>query len=209
MPSLSSYDRGTKGFEGRRYRHDIDSSHDASEKFFQPIKVRKKKLPKFWMLEGNHEERIKRAVNKDPAQLEGVISLNDLQYREYGWEVVEYNGSSPGILSLDGVAYAHYFSSGIMGRPIGGLHPAYSLLTKQYQSCTQGHTHTTDYCLRTNASGLDLMGLVAGCFIDYHCDWAGEANSLWWKGVIVKRNVNRGQYDPQWIGLDSIREEYS
>ena len=29
LPSLSSYDRGTKGFEGRRYRKDIEATHQA------------------------------------------------------------------------------------------------------------------------------------------------------------------------------------
>ena len=204
MPSLSTYDRGTKGFEGKRYHLDVASAIDAQERFFRPIRDRKKRLPKFWMLEGNHEYRIKKAIDRDPVQLEGIISLNDLQYREFGWEVVEYNGSSPGILELDGIAYSHYFTSGVMGRPIGGLHPAYQLLVKQYQSCTQGHTHTTDYCVRTTASGRNIHGLVVGCAVDYFCPWAGEANSLWWRGCIIKDNVENGQYDPQWIGLDRV-----
>ena len=29
LPSLSSYDRGTKGFEGRRYRKDVESVINA------------------------------------------------------------------------------------------------------------------------------------------------------------------------------------
>jgi hypothetical protein len=95
-----------------------------------------------------------------------------------------------------------------MGRPIGGVHPAYQLITKQYQSCTQGHTHTTDYCVRTNATGRDLHGLVAGVYQDYIADFAGEANMMWWRGVVFKRDVHQGMYDPQWIGLDAIKKEY-
>lgn len=209
MPSLSSYDKGTKGFEGRRYTHDINASDDANERFFYEIKKTKKKLPEFHMLVGNHEYRIERAVNASAAQLDGVISLNDLKYRDFGWDVTDYHGSTPGIKEIDGVSYAHYFTSGIMSRPIGGLHPAYQLLHKQYMSTTQGHTHTTDFCVRTNARGWNIMGLVAGCYIDYFAAWAGEANNLWWSGVIVKRNVERGQYDPQWISMDALKKEYS
>lgn len=204
MPSLCSYDRGTKGFEGRRYAKDIESSVDAQDRFFRPIRARKKRLPEFWMLEGNHDNRIRKAINANASQLDGVISINDLQFAEYGWNFVEYDGSTPGILELDGIAYSHFFTSGVMGRPIGGLHPAYQLLSKQYQSCTQAHVHTTDYCVRTNASGRYIHGLVAGCMIDYYADWAGEANRLWWKGVIVKRNVEQGSYDPEWIGLGDL-----
>ena len=38
MPSLSSYDKGTKGFEGRRYSKDVAAVIDAQEKLFAPIK---------------------------------------------------------------------------------------------------------------------------------------------------------------------------
>ena len=33
MDSLSSYDKGKKSFEGRRYKKDIDHAHDALNKF--------------------------------------------------------------------------------------------------------------------------------------------------------------------------------
>lgn len=208
MPSLSSYDRGTRGFEGRRYTADIAAVVDAQEKFFSPIKLRKRKLPKFWMLEGNHEHRINRAINTNHTQLEGIISQSDLRYKDFGWEVIPYDGSTPGVLELEGVAYSHYFTSGVMGRPIGGEHPAYQLLTKQYQSCTQGHIHTTDYCVRTNAVNQFIHGLIVGCYIDYYADWAGNANHMWWKGVIFKDNVDDGNYEPNWISLNAIRNSY-
>jgi len=208
MPSLCSYDKGTKGFEGRRYYHDIEAAIDAQERFFAPIKAAKKRRPTFYMHEGNHEQRITRAIQSDAAHLDGIISISDLRYRRWGWRVIPYTGSTPGVNVIDGVAYAHYFTSGVMGRPIGGMHPAYQLITKQYQSCTQGHVHITDYCVRTNATGRDIHGLVVGCYQDYHADWAGEANSLWWRGVIVKRNVQHGEYDPEWVSMKRIKEMY-
>lgn len=208
MPSLSSYDRGTKGYEGRRYHLDVSAAIQAQDLFFAPIKAKKKKLPTFWMLRGNHEYRIDRAINSDPAHLDGVISPRDLQYEDYGWNVVQYDGSTPGVLKLDGIAYSHYFTSGVMGRPIGGEHPAYQLLTKQYLSCTQGHIHTTDYCVRTNAFDKYIQALVCGCYIDYNADWAGNANHMWWRGVVYKENVDGGNYDPRWISLPRVEGAY-
>ena len=204
MPSLSSYDKGTKGFEGKRYHLDVASVIDAQEKFFKPIKQMRNR-PQFFMLEGNHEYRIKRAIEANASQLENIISLDDLQYKEFGWEVVEYNGSTPGILHLDGIAYAHFFTSGVMGRPIGGEHPAYQLLSKQYQSCTAGHIHTADYAIRTNADGRNIHGLIAGCAIDYFASWAGEANRLWRPCVVVKRDVDKGDYDLQFVSLSALK----
>ena len=37
MPSLSSYDVGTKSFEGRTYRADILAANDALQRFMAPI----------------------------------------------------------------------------------------------------------------------------------------------------------------------------
>lgn len=208
MPSLCSYDKGTKGFEGRRYIKDIEAVHDAQEKMFAPIKRAKKKLPRFIMHEGNHEYRIKRAISGDAAQLDGVISPRDLQYENFGWEYIEYEGSTPGINIVDDVAYAHFFTSGIMNRAISGLHPANALLTKQFMSCSQGHAHITDYSVRTRADKKHMHGLVAGWFGDYYADFAGVANDLWWSGVIYKENVRDGMYDPNWISMNLIKDTY-
>lgn len=209
MPSLSSYDVGTKGFEGKRYSKDVECAIDAQERMFHPLRRAKKKLPQMEMLIGNHEYRINRAISYNAAQLDGVISIDDLQYKKFGWNVTPYRGGTPGIRTIDGINYAHFFTSGVMGRAISGIHPAYQLLSKQYQSCTQGHTHTTDYCLRTNAAGQFIQGMVAGVYQDWEADFAGVANDLWWRGVIMKRRVMNGTYDPEWIGLDAIKEAYS
>ena len=47
MPSLCTYDKGTKGFEGRRYKKDIEAALDAQERMFTPIQKAKKKKPRF------------------------------------------------------------------------------------------------------------------------------------------------------------------
>lgn len=207
MPSLCSYDYGTKGYEGRRYVRDIKAAVDAQERMFAPIRARKKKLPKFWMCIGNHEYRITRAVDSD-ARLDGVLSIDDLQYKEYGWEVVDYVGNTPGVLNINGVNYAHYFPSGVMGRPIGGVYPAYQLVSKYGVSCTQGHVHTFSYYPRNNAMSV-AIGLVCGVYQDWEAGFAGVANDMWWKGVVFKDNVEHGVYDMQQISLNSIRKAYA
>lgn len=158
-------------------------------------------------MEGNHEERLKRAISLQP-ELEGTIGFDDFELNRNYNEVIHYEGSTPGIIELDGVHYAHYFISGILGRPIGGEHPAYQLLAKQFTSCTCGHLHTTDYCVRTTPDGNRLMGLVAGVGQDYDAPWAGERNRLWWRGVIIKREVENGSYSPQWVSLEELEKEY-
>jgi hypothetical protein len=207
MPSLSGYDRGKRSFQGRTYKADIDSGLDFNERLWHRVKLRKKRLPRRVFLYGNHEERIARAIDSQ-AELEGVIGYNDLNLDYWYTDVVPYTGRTPGIISIDGVSYAHYFVSGVMGRAIGGEHPAYSLLTKEYQSCTQGHIHVADHSIRTRADGKRIHGTVAGVFQDYDTDWAGEVNRLWWRGVVIKRNVEEGNYDIEWVSIERLKKLY-
>lgn len=207
MPSMASYDKGTKSFQGRSYRKDLDAGLDFDERIWEPIRKAKRRLPYRVFCEGNHEYRLKRALELQP-ELDGMIGFKDFGLDRNYDSIIEYNGGTPGITEIDGVHYAHYFVSGVMGRPVGGEHPAYSLLTKEYGSCTCGHIHVSDYAIRSSVGGKHIMGLVAGVYQDYDSKWAGEVNKLWWRGVIVKHNVEDGHYDPQWIGIESLRKEY-
>lgn len=211
MASMSTYDRGTKGFIGRNYEKDIDAHLEFQDRLWSPVKKAKKKQPRRLVIEGNHEHRIKKAINLQP-ELEGErfgVSFKDLQFDDYYHEVIEYEGGVPGIVEVDGIHYSHFLVSGVMGRPIGGEHHAYSLLAKQYTSCTVGHSHLVDFAVRTRADGVRLMGCVVGVYQDYRSDWAGAVNDLWWSGVVVKRNVEDGMYDPQFISMEAIKNEYS
>lgn len=207
MPSLSSYDKGTKSFQGRNYRADIDSHLDFNYRLWDTVRSMKRKLPRRVFLEGNHEHRITKAINLQP-ELEGAISFNDLELETWYDTIVRYNGRSPGVITIDGINYAHFFISGVMGKAIGGLHAGYSILQKGHGSSTAGDLHLLSYDLQTGIGGRRIQGLVAGCYQDYDADWAGEANKLWWRGVIVKRNVHDGNYDPEFISIQAMKKEY-
>lgn len=210
LASLSSYDKGKASFQGRNYQADIESHLDFQDRMWHPIRKLKCRLPTRYVLEGNHEHRIKKALDYDP-QLKGDkfgLSFSDLDFDRYYNEVVEYKGGTPGIITVDGVSYAHYFVSGVMGRPIGGLHHAASLITKNYCSCTAAHSHLVDWSVRSNSQGKTMMGMVAGMYQDYDSEWAGHVNELWWSGVIIKRGVEDGVYNPEFISMKSLEKAY-
>ena len=214
MESLSSYDKGTKAFEGRRYKRDIEATRDALHKLHAPMDEynenaarlhRKRYKPRMVITVGNHEARIDRVTNLHP-ELDGTISIKDLGYEEFGWEVHPYRT----VVTIDGIAYSHYFASGVMGRPVSGLHQAYSLIQKRYTAATQGHTHTLDYKCVSNGDGKRIQGLVCGCFLDPEQteDYAGEeVNNMWWRGIIVKHITSNG-YDPEFISIERLQEMY-
>lgn len=206
VPSLSSYDKGTKGFQGRTYQRDLESAHDFQERLWAPIKQAKRRRPHSYWFDGNHEHRIGRAVNLQP-ELEGTIASGDV--RSKGWDViVPYDGLYPGCHNIDGIEYGHYLVSGVMGRPIGGERHAYSLISKKLQSCTVGHTHIFDFHLRPRVDGTKAQALVMPAFMDYECDWAGQSGKMWSKGLVIKRNVEKGMYDMEYVSMDRLEKEY-
>lgn len=211
MPSLSAYDRkGSMSFEGRRYWLDIEAGIDAMERFQAQIddynRGRKKKYqPRLIRTLGNHEHRIERVINEEPRFAE-IIGTRDLLSAEFGWE--EYPFLEP--LVVQGVAICHYFTSGVMGRPIGGENPAAMLLKRQFHSAIQGHSHQLDYCDRTDAAGHIVQAMHAGCYFDYDFDWAGkQSNRMYARGLLLLHNVHDGTFDPEWWSMDRIQERYS
>lgn len=207
MPSLSTYDKGKRSFAGRSYRADIDSHLDFQDRMWHKVKKQKKKLPRRIFLIGNHEHRISRALDLQP-ELDGTIGLEDLELDKYYDTVVPYEGQTPGVINVDGINYAHYFVSGVMGQPLSGLHPGASLLGKNFCSCSAGHSHLWDHCVRTDTNGRSINGLVAGCYMDYDADWAGSVNNLWWRGLAIKWGVDNGHYDLEQISMKRMEKVY-
>lgn len=208
LPSLCSYDRGTKSFHGRTYRADVEAGLDFQDRLWSTVRAAKKRMPFRIALHGNHEHRITRAIEVQP-ELEGTISYEDLELDHFHDCVVPYSGSTPGMVVRDGVCYAHYLVSGVSGRPISGEHIAYSLLSKQHASCVVGHNHTFDYCIRTRVDGRRIQAVCAGVCQEHFADFAGEAQKLWWKGVVLLENVEDGTFDLRTISLDALRKEYA
>lgn len=207
FPSLCSYEKGKRSFQGRTYAADVAAHNDFQDKLWHYVRKAKKRLPRRITLIGNHEQRIDRAIELQP-ELEGVIGYGDLDLSRYYDTVVPYNGGTPGGIEIDGIYYAHYLVSGISGRPVSGEHHASALLAKRYSSCSVGHTHLLDYAVKTQNNGHKIMGLSGGCFQDYDAQWAGDCNKLWWRGLVVKRNVDKGMYDTQFISLDYLKKKY-
>ncbi len=214
MESLCSYDKNKKSFEGRRYNNDIAAVHEALELIETPTKQyneqrrKNKKVqykPRKIMTLGNHEQRIERAVECSP-ELEGTIDYSDLKYAAYGWEVVPYTVP----IEIDGVWYCHFFPSGLKGEAISGVNVASNILTKMMVSSTVGHNHLFDYATRALPNGSRIHGLSAGCFADLsHIEkYAINVQYMWWAGLVLKHNVQGGQYDLEVFSMKRLEEMY-
>jgi hypothetical protein len=212
MPSLSSFDKGKASFHGASYEKDINSGLDFLDRMWHPIRKAKRKRPYSVFIEGNHEHRLRKVLEYQP-ELSGSgkygIGYKDYQLADYHNDIVYYEGQTPGIYTFEGISFAHYMVSGLMGRPIGGEHHAASLLAKNHCSCVVGHSHTVDWAVRSSPTGKRIMGVVAGVYQDYVSSWAGNINHLWWPGLVYLHGVEGGTYSPEFISLGRVRREYA
>lgn len=210
MPSLSSYDVGKKSFEGRRYSKDTIVTQVAMKNLMIPIWEEQQRLidnkkkrwnPRMVMTLGNHEDRINRAINNDP-KLEGLISTGDLAYEAYGWEVYPFLE----VVIIDGVAYSHYFTTGVMGRPVTS---ARALTTKKFMSCTMGHVQKTEIDMSSfRADGTPILSLFAGCCYLHDEDYLGPQGNVVHRQIWMKYEVENGFYYPHAISLNYLKERY-
>lgn len=208
MPSLSSYDKGKKSFEGRRYRKDIAATQKAMDLLLNPVREYQKKLadghrlrykPRMVMCLGNHEERIKRACNDAP-ELDGVIGYHDLPYND--WEVFDF--LEP--VFIDGVCYTHYMANPMSGRPYGGM--AANVLKNVGHSFMVGHAQKLEVATRHLSTGQQQWGIIAGACYLHDEEYKGYQGNHHWRGIIMAHGVKDGSFNPMFVDLDYLRSKY-
>jgi hypothetical protein len=197
MPSLSSYDKGKKSFEGRRYMDDIMAARAGMERLTAPFRDIKGYAPRMELTLGNHEDRITRAVN-DAAILEGTIGLKDLGYEAFGWNVRPYLE----IIRIDGIAYSHYFTTGVMGRPVSS---AAALMREVSGSGVMGHVQYTDLAFHKKTQ---RFGLLAGICYLHDEDYLGPQGNQARKQIVMLHEVEDGRADPMFVSLAYLERKF-
>jgi len=206
MPSLSAYDKGKRAMEGRRYKADIRAGNAAFDLLCEPLaRYNKGKRTQWWpdrhFFTGNHENRITRACELD-AQLDGVLSLDDLNVKDWGWNVYPFLKPK----TIDGVTYAHYFYRPSTGKPYGGEN-LYTRLKEIGHSFTMGHQQGLNYAVRP-VGRRRHHGLVVGSTYLHDENYLGPQGNNYWRGIVVCHQVERGMYDPMFVSLDYLCRKY-
>jgi hypothetical protein len=201
MPSLSSYDRGKRSFAGRTYADDVQSVHRAMKMLMDPFRKIKGYKPRLVMTLGNHEDRITRAIEED-GRLFGTISLEDLGYKEAGWEVYPFLE----VVMIEGVAFSHYFTSGVMGRPVT---TARALVKARHCSAVMGHVQTSDaYLGDQRADGRHITGLFCGTAYLHEEPYLGRQGNAQRRQVVMLNDVRDGELDLCFVSLEFLRRKY-
>lgn len=214
MHSLASYDMGRRAGEGARYQHDIAAARIAMDVLLAPMNeynARQSKFhkaqykPRMVLTLGNHENRISRHV-ESYAYLDGHLSVDDLGYDNFGWEVYPFLEA----VDIDGVLYSHFFPRSANGRIMqqrNGATNAKVQVQREGQSCTAGHLQGLDWYVHNTGTRI-MYGLIAGSCYTHDEDYLTPQGTHYWRGVIVKRNVNNGEYDPSFHSLKELQEIY-
>lgn len=210
MPSLSTYDVGKKSFEGRRYRNDIEASHEAMATLLAPLEAfndnaaknhKERYRPRRILLCGNHEQRINRAT-EDDAKLDGVLSVNDLKYTEFGWDVHPFLD----VVVINNIAFSHYFTTGVMGRPCTS---AQMLLTKKHMSCVAGHQQGLQLATSYRADGERLTGIICGSCYEHDEDYLGPQGNKHFRGMVMLHEVTpEGAFDVMPVSISYLKSNY-
>lgn len=209
MPSLSSHDvKGSKYFEGLRYKKDVEVVKQGMKMLLAPLKdlqsrQRKNKekvyKPRMVLTLGNHENRIDRAVNNNPT-LEGLISVGDLDY-ERDWEVHPFLHP----VFIGGVGFNHYWPVGAMGRPAAS---AAAIISKLHMSCVAGHQQGKQVAYGKRADGNPISAIIVGSYYLHDEGYLDQLSNRHWRGLLVMNEVKDGAFDELFLSMDYLKRKY-
>lgn len=210
MASLNSHEiPGSEELEGRRIMDDIHAGNEAFERLIGPLQAeqlrlvsgrRKRYEPECHFLFGNHEQRICRVTTQDP-KWDGLLTLDAL--KTPGFERHKFLK----IVEIDGIKYCHYFPSPHSGKAIGGT--IVNRLNHIGGTFTQGHQQGFSYATKQYPDHV-CHGLVAGRFYSHHEGYRPEnVQSCEWNGIIIKNQVQNGDYDLMPLRYAYLQSKYS
>lgn len=208
LPSLSSYDKGKRSFEGRRLIKDLDAVKLAFKMLMQPIydlQEQQKKdgvevyNPRLVITLGNHEQRLYRMMDDQP-EFDGILGDDPFGYKAHGWEV--YDFLTPAY--IDGIAYIHFLPNPFSGKPWGGN--ALNILKNVGHSYVVGHKQSLDIVVRPVVGGKMQIGIQNGACYPHSEDYKGNLGNLHFRGATMLHEVKDGYGDPSFISLQFMMD---
>jgi hypothetical protein len=118
-----------------------------------------------------------------------------------GWEV--YGFLEPVV--VDGIVYCHYFTSGVMGRPVSS---AKLMIQKKMMSCVMGHVQDRDIAFARKADGSNVTGLFAGIYYVHDEDYLTPQTNGSWSGIWMFHEVDNGSFDELPVSINYLRRKY-
>lgn len=179
--------------ETTRWKEDKQVTQEAMACFMRPIRRRKRKMPRLVLTLGNHENRINRWVGSNP-EFEGDMSVDDLGFRQFGWEVFPWKQ----YVEIAGFHFVHEIATkGKVSTKASS--PSYGV---KGQRCSLVHGHTHEYfCHRYPGRERPHWGIDLGCLIHkdmgWQESWSNPTEYTYWRGIWVIENACNGDGIPR------------
>lgn len=199
-PSLSSYDKGKRSFEGRRLKADLEAAKLGMDYIVEGFK-KDGYNPRMVFCLGNHEERLDRLANDMP-ELSGFVGTELLNLEQYGWEV--YPFLKPSV--IEDIFFVHFLANPFTGKPYGGS--AMSQLKTVGNSFVCGHKQILDIAIRPTLNGKHQIGIINGACYDHHEEYKGHCGNNHFRGLTVLHEVEDGFGLPMFVSLDYLKRKY-
>lgn len=189
MPSLSYYDKGKKSHRVCNYHDDIDAGNRAMVEFWAVLSTRWPTALdecEFHILKGNHEDRIKKAIEFCDDSM--IRTYTDYTCWYENWHHVH---KFLKIVKIKGINFSHYFQNLNSAHPIG---TARQLCLKKHKSCIAGHKQGFDYEeMLTDDANIQCM-IMGSSY--YHDEGYKAQSNHHWRGITVLYNLSgNGEFD--------------
>lgn len=206
MDSLSDWDRDKrKKMENRRYKADIECGIEALDLMLERVD---KDLPIVYT-EGNHEERLKRYIDRNP-EWDGMVSietdlLTSIRNKGYKVDFIPYKTD----WTYKGTSFVHVPIQET-GRPVGGKTATQRTLDIYQNSCVFGHTHKLDVACKHRHNAPHLQQAInVGCFFEHIDEYAQGSVTSYWRGLVVLNQYANNRSDISTFSLGWLKATYS
>lgn len=202
LPSLCSYDKKERpgDYYPRSYERDLAAGDKSVDMLEDELRRARGYRPRKVYIVGNHEQRFARLLAEQP-NLRGALRPPWAHAAARGWEVIPFLRP----IRIGGILYAHYFDGG-RGKAYGG--DARYKLGKIHASFTCGHSPGLSSCIVSLPRGRRLRGLVAGSCYLHAEEYPGPQGNREWSGIIMKHEVDGGDYNLMEVSLNYLRRRY-
>ena len=210
LSGLSLYSKGKLEGENVRLIDDIQWCRKAQRTLLKPIRdynrhqkriKHKTYRPEMYVTLGNHENRLMRFINDNPA-FYGFFDDDIFDFEKNGWKVIPFLE----VLTINGVHFSHYFQTTSMGNPAS---TARNLLTRKMSSCVQGHKQGLDWAHTYTPDGKKISAIIAGSAYLHDEPYLMQQNRCDWRGIVFLEDVQDGTFNEQFIPLDKLKRLYN
>lgn len=209
LESLSFY-ASEQEQEGRRLVNDIKAGIEGLDLLMNPLKALQAKQrhnkhrvyrPKIVFTMGNHEERLKTYLKKNPKL---IGSLPDLKEVISGYGIEVYDFLVP-YVGINAVHYFHYLANPMSGKPIGGSMD--NKLNKITHSFVMGHQQIFQYAERQQTTGRPQFGVVVGAYYEHDEAYKGAQGNTHTRGTCILHHHQKGT-DVEFISCERVKQLY-